>query len=152
MIFARFRPPQPPVVIYSRKSGGWEAESFVVAEVVGKSPPTQSSLCTRAAMLRISAPCAQSLLFPKGKETLYQIFINTSVFSSKSQNSPQRQKTFRLWRKDFCPSGSRCFDEYLDYFQNSDPPKQSQSGGFIPSGFCIAFCVTVCNPLDFDCY
>jgi hypothetical protein len=32
--FARFRPPQPPVVIHRRKSGGWEAESFLVAEVV----------------------------------------------------------------------------------------------------------------------
>ena len=27
-------------------------------------------------------------------------------------------KDIRLWRKDFCPSGSRCFDEYLDYFKN----------------------------------
>jgi len=26
-VFARFRPPQPPVVTHRRKAGGWEAES-----------------------------------------------------------------------------------------------------------------------------
>ena len=46
-VFARFRPPQPPEEFHRRKAGGWEAESFLVAEVVGKSPPTQSSLCAR---------------------------------------------------------------------------------------------------------
>jgi len=30
-VFARFRSPQPPVVIRRRKSGGWEAESFLIS-------------------------------------------------------------------------------------------------------------------------
>ncbi len=34
---------------------------------LGETPPTQSSLCARASTLRVSAPCAQGLLFPKRK-------------------------------------------------------------------------------------
>jgi len=30
-VFARFRPPQPPGEFHCRKSGGWEAESFLDA-------------------------------------------------------------------------------------------------------------------------
>ena len=63
-VFARFRPPQPPVVFRRREAGGWEAESFLDAEVVGYTPPTQSSLCARTSALRASVACAQSLLFP----------------------------------------------------------------------------------------
>jgi len=33
----------PPEEFHRREAGGWEAESFLVAEVVGKSPPTQQS-------------------------------------------------------------------------------------------------------------
>ena len=138
---------------HRRITGGWEAESFLVTEVVSYTPPTQNSLCARTSALRASVACAQSLLFPEPeRETSYQIFINTSVFFSKSQNSPQHQKTFRLRRKDFCPSGSRCFDKYLCFFK-TPPTQQSQylkvgfalhkcsashSGGFTPTdSFCI---------------
>jgi len=68
-------------------------------------------------MLRISAPCAQSLLFPlEGKDTLYQIFINTSAFFQKSEQSATPKDISPFRRKDFCPSGSRCFDEYLVFY------------------------------------
>jgi len=34
---------QPPEGKQGREAGGWEAESFLYTEVVGKSPPTQQS-------------------------------------------------------------------------------------------------------------
>jgi len=34
---------QPPGEFHRREAGGWEAESFVEAEVVGYTPPTQQS-------------------------------------------------------------------------------------------------------------
>jgi len=33
----------PPEEFHRREAGGWEAESFVHAEVVGYTPPTQQS-------------------------------------------------------------------------------------------------------------
>ncbi len=81
-------------------------------------------------------PALKVCFSPKGGKNLYQIIINTSVFFSKSQNRSQRQKTFRLWQKYFCPSGSRCFDEYLDYFKNHHPPySHSQATSLRSFGF-----------------
>jgi len=44
-VFARFRPPQPPGASHRRNTGGWEAESFLVTEVVTIPHPKQS-LCS----------------------------------------------------------------------------------------------------------
>jgi len=59
-VFARFRPLQPPEEFHRGEAGGWKAESFLVTEVVGYTPPTQSSLCARTSALRASVACAQS--------------------------------------------------------------------------------------------
>ena len=96
-VFARFRPPQPPVVIHRRKSGGWEAESFMVARG-GWLYPThpKQSLCSDFSPSGFRYLRPKPAFPQKEGETLYPIFINTSVLFAKVQNSPQRQKTFRL--------------------------------------------------------
>jgi len=70
LIFAWSNPPIRQKNYHRRIAGGWEAESFMEAEVVGKSPPTQSSLCARGSSLAAFACLRQSLLFPlKGKKS-----------------------------------------------------------------------------------
>lgn len=72
-VFARFRSPQPPVVIHRRKAGGWEAESFLDMERGRRNiPPTQSSLCARGSSAFGVFACLRSKpAFPlKGRRNL----------------------------------------------------------------------------------
>ncbi|MDP2940573.1 MAG: hypothetical protein Q8O13_10975, partial [Candidatus Omnitrophota bacterium] len=55
-VFARFRPPQPPVVIHRSISGGWKAES--------PHPPKAVFVLGAHSSATYSPACAQSLLSP----------------------------------------------------------------------------------------
>ena len=72
-----------------------------------------------------SSLSALKAIFPLkgGRRYLYQIFINYSVFFlQKARTLHNAKRHSALRRKDFCPSGSRCFDEYLGYFKNPAHP------------------------------
>jgi len=65
-VFARFRPLQPPKDILRRSSGGWKAESFLVAWR-GWLYPThpKQSLCSGLIRLRrIRLPALKTCFFP----------------------------------------------------------------------------------------
>jgi len=65
-VFARFRPPQPPVVIHRRKAGGWEAESILIAwRGLGYPTHPKQSLCSGLIRLRrIRLPALKACFSP----------------------------------------------------------------------------------------
>ena len=104
-VFARFRPPQPPVVIHRRNSGGWEAESFLDAWRGYNTPPTQSSLCARGSSLAAFACLRSKPAFPSkiSKNILTRFRLDTNIYMSITY-SKERQCVIRpnlLTKKQF---------------------------------------------------
>ena len=67
--------------------------------------PTVSVLGLQPAFGCLPLPALRTHFVPQNK--IPHIHHSSALFA-KGQNSPQHQKTFRLRRKDFCPSGSCC--------------------------------------------
>ncbi len=109
-------------------------------------PTTLSCFGARASTLWVSAPCAPNQLSPKRKKKPVSNIHQHFCFFQKARTVRNSTKTFCLRQKDFCPSGSRCFDEYLD-FSKTPPTQQSQTGDFSQLCCLSHRLLCVCLPL-----
>ena len=121
-VFARFRPPHPPVVIRRRKSGGWEAESFLVAQPGWEYPthpkqslsPSGRFRTTRGSSAFGVFACLHSKpAFPlKEKKPCIKYSSTLLSFFQKTRTVRNAKRHFAFQAKRLLPFGFALLDEY----------------------------------------